>query len=47
MKLKIRKAKINDAKFVYLTRFNERSKKFSKNLKKIQFSTHLIWYKKK
>jgi spore coat polysaccharide biosynthesis protein SpsF len=47
MKLKIRKASIKDAVFFYKLRNEIKTKKNSFSQKKIKYSDHLKWYKKK
>ena len=47
MNLKIRQANIKDAKFVYGLRNNLLSRKNSLDTKRINYSDHLVWFKKK
>ena len=47
MKLKIKIAKLKDAKFIYSLRNDNISRKNSINQKKIKYGDHLLWLKKK
>jgi spore coat polysaccharide biosynthesis protein SpsF len=47
MKLQVRKALLKDAKFFYELRNESKTKKNSFSQKKIEYSDHLKWYKKK
>jgi len=47
MKIKIKKASINDASFFYELRNEKSARKNFFNLKNIKYNDHLEWYKKK
>jgi len=47
MEIALKKASINDAKFIYKIRNEFNSRKFSKNRSVIKFSDHLFWLKNK
>jgi len=47
MKIKIKKASINDASFFYELRNEKSARKNCFNKKNIKYNDHLKWYKKK
>jgi len=47
MEISIRHARPNDAQFVYETRFDKQSRKYSINSNKIKLSDHKKWFSKK
>ena len=46
MNLKIRQANIKDARFIYGLRNDLLPRRYSLDSKKIDYKTHLVWFKK-